>query len=109
MSWDAWIEIDTGGTDPAIVADLGDMTWNVSPMYYDAFGTEKGIRGLDRMIASDAVSLLNDVIITMKTNPDKYKAMNPTNKWGNYEVALKYLETIRDACDNNPKAILRVC
>jgi len=109
MSWHICLEIDTGGKTPAEVADCGNMTWNVSPMYYEAFDkTENGLRVIDGMIAKNALILLTNAILSMTNNPEKYQAMNPTNKWGDYESALKYLETIRDACADNPKATVMV-
>ena len=103
MSWNVWLEIDAEE-----VADCGDMTWNVSPMYYDAFDLEHGIRGLDGMTGEEASKHLVVAISKMVSDPDKYKAMNPENGWGCYGGALEFLITIRKSCDDNPKATVVV-
>ena len=108
MSWDVWMEIDTGGKKPVEIAECGNMTWNVSPMYYDAFDLENGIRGLDGMSGKNALEHLEKAISKMKRNPEKYNEMNPKNGWGDFAGALLFLEIIMDDCINNPKAIVRV-
>ena len=108
MIWDVWMEIDAGGENPAEVAECGNMTWNVSPMYYDALELEHGIRGLDGMDGQSALKHLNKAISKMVRNAEKYRVMNPENGWGNYDSALHFLEVIRNSCVKNPKAILRV-
>ena len=42
MSYDIWLEIDTGGSELKEVADIGNMTSNVSGMWYDALGHNLG-------------------------------------------------------------------
>ena len=103
MSWDVWLEIDDEE-----IADCGNMTWNVAPMYYEALESERGIGGLDGMTGEEASKYLVGAISKMVNDPDKYKAMNPKNGWGCYGGALEFLITIRNYCDNNSKAIVRV-
>lgn len=48
--------------------------------------------------------ILKMAIERMKGNPDKYKAMNPPNGWGDYQSALNTLETLFDWATRSPNA-----
>lgn len=108
MSWDTYLVIDTGGEELAEVADLGNYTYNVSPMYYDVFGT-LGFRSIDKMLAKDATPILEKAIGKLESNPSKYRAMEPENKWGNYDGAVQYLKDILHGCRKHPKATINIC
>jgi len=108
MSWDFWMEADVGGKEPVDIGFDANYTYNVSPMFYDAFNLEEGIRGLDKMLGDEAMPYLENAIIKMKENPKKYKAMNPSNGWGDYDTALELLEKLLGWCIEAPKAQMRV-
>lgn len=102
MSYDVHMEIDTG-RQMAAVADAGNYTSNVSPMWRKAI-PEEGVRGLHGLTGEEALWKLRIGIEYMETHMDKMRAMNPTNGWGNAEGALSYLEAIRKVCEEHPKA-----
>jgi hypothetical protein len=109
MSWDASLMIDTGGEYPAGVAELGNYTYNVAPMYFEVFPEEKGFRdSLDGVLASDAIPILEQAITALEADPAHFKAMEPENKWGNYEGAVEYLKTILAGCQEHPKATIHI-
>lgn len=101
------MEIDVGGDEPATVRTGLGYTYNVSPMFYDAMGGE-GIRGLDGKLGRDALPLLRSAIEKMAGNPEKYRAMNPENGWGNYDGALRLLRDLLEWCESAPLATLVV-
>lgn len=110
MSYDVWLEIDTGGNEPATVAECGNYTSNVSPMFYAALGSD-GLRGLDRIGAAHVIARLTKAVADM-ADPKRrqfYRDMNPKNGWGNHVGATKYLEGILEACRAHPLAVVRVC
>lgn len=107
MSWDVDLIIRSDGEE-ATLFEVGNMTYNVSPMYYLALGTEEGLKGLDEMKCRDALPLLQKAVAAMKGDPDTYKAMNPWNGWGRYEIALSFLILLRDECENHPGAIVSI-
>ena len=107
MSWSVWLEIDTGGEYPAEVCEVGDMTYNVSPMYFKACPIG-GLRDFEKMLARRAVPHLETMIANMKAQPEVYKALNPENGWGNYDVALEFIEKLLDACKKHPKARIAI-
>jgi hypothetical protein len=114
MSWDFYMTIDTGGSEPAEVGDDVNMTYNVAPMYCEAFnwhGKKKrqGIRGIEGMKGKRAVKVLQHALARMKADPPKYEAMNPSNGWGDYESAMKCLEDLIAMAKAHPKATFGIC
>jgi len=109
MSWDFHMEMDLGGESPSSIGQYdANYTYNVSPMFYEAFDLDDGIRELDGMIGSKAEPIIQAAIVKMTKDPDTFEAMNPDNGWGNYEGALELLRTLRIWCREAPKATMRV-
>lgn len=106
MSYDVWLTIDTGGPNPALVAEIGNCTSNVSPMWADALGRSLG--QYDGAIAAYALPDLRAAVACMEDDPAHYRAMDPVNGWGDYEGALDYLRRLVVACAANPKATIRI-
>jgi hypothetical protein len=44
----------------------------------------------------------------MEADPEKYRAMNPENRWGDYEGAMGYLRRLAEACAANPRCVIGV-
>lgn len=106
MSWDVSVCIDTGGEYLATVAEAGNHTSNVAPMYFEAMGV--ALRDLDEKPALEIIPLLRKGIAEMEDDPGKYRKMNPSNNWGSYESALNFLRKILVMCVAHPKAQLSV-
>lgn len=106
MSYHIWLDLDTGGPEPAIVFEVGNCTSNVSPMWFDALGRSLG--DYHEAPCSEAAGPLRQGIERMRADPDHYQAMNPENGWGDYEGALKYLERLYEGCCNHPKATIQI-
>lgn len=99
MSYDIYLTINTGKEEVAII-DVGNYTSNIYGMYYEAFRRDwKFING---MVAGEALPDIKDAIKHMEKHPDKFKAMNPKNGWGDYEGALQYLKDLANYCEQNP-------
>jgi hypothetical protein len=109
VSYDGWLVIDTGGPEPATVAELGNCTSNVSPMWRKALaaaGEPIRLSDTEGRNAADALPLLRAAAQHMRDNPDEYLPMNPDNGWGDYDGALKYLANVADECERHPRASL---
>ena len=102
MSWD--IRLTEEKLVEVEVADIGNYTWNVSPMYVDAMGVS--LSYFDGKLAKDCVRLLAQGVANMVDDPDKYLAMEPDNGWGHYDGALRYLHNLLNACIENPNATI---
>ncbi len=105
MSADYWLEIDTGGPKPVHLGNYEwNCTYNLGPMLRAA-GFPDWIL-LDGAQASDAAGMLDNVSRTLRSDPEKFRAMNPPNGWGDYEGAIEFVESMRDGCAANPRATI---
>lgn len=105
MSYDGWIA--KPGVDDGELADLGNYTSNVSGMWAEALGMQ--LRDTDGMDVATAAPILRAGVDAMKADPDGYRLRYPTNGWGDYDGALRYLERTATACEDfaGAKLILR--
>lgn len=109
MSYDGWLYIDTGGPEPAIVAELGNYTSNVAPMWglaLEKAGENIRLSDTEGRTAADVLPLLRRAVAHMEDFPEVYTPMNPSNGWGDYEGALNYLRGVVEQCVKHPKAYL---
>ena len=106
MSWDVWLEIDTGSGNYMTEGDL-NYTSNAGVMFAKAGLSHFG-GTLNRMEAPRAVIILKDVITAMEEDPATYRALEPPNGWGDYDSALEFITKVYRLCLAHPKATLRV-
>ena len=92
MSWNITInKVETTGLLER------NVTYNVSPMFYKAFGGD-GIKGFRGMSGKEALPFLVRGLDHMLRNKDEYEAMNPDNGWGSYSGAVELLQEMITAC-----------
>lgn len=110
MSYDIslYMNIDTGAPEPTHIglAEVGNYTSNVAPMWTDALG--HSLSEFKEKNAGESLPALERAVATLEADPAKYEAMNPKNGWGSYEGALNYLRQLRDACAAHPKATIHI-
>ena len=114
MGWDARLVIDAGAETPTpLEVDYYNsdgfgwsMTWNVSPMYREAFG--HSITALDSLPAPEAAAKMEAALAKMEAEPERYRAMNPPNGWGDYEGAMRVLRQMASVCREYPKATFSI-
>lgn len=115
MSWDAALTDDRGHNE-----GWWNYTHNCNGMIAAAYetvsgeGTGQGDDWLARVIGptwwgrldgstgSDGAAYLTAIIQGLEADPDRYRAMNPENGWGDYDSLLKVLTEMRDralSCD----------
>ena len=110
MSLDIYLDIavDTGGEH---LHDIrlwsGNATHNLGPMWREA-----GIRdALYNRAGSFAGSILPELrrgLQDMEARPDVYRAMDPPNKWGDYDGAVRFLRELIEACKKHPRATIGI-
>lgn len=105
MSYDIWLEIDTGGGH-TLSTDFSNYTSNVSGMWEEALGYS--LADLNNKLAKECIEDLKDAVDTMYENPEYYTSLNPENSWGNYEGALEYLEWVLRECRRHPNCRVKV-
>ena len=107
MSYDIWLEIDTGTGEMHEVVEIGNMTSNVAPMWRKAMPPD-GLAGLDGRRCADVIGDLQVAVEVMEKYPDVYRELNPPNGWGDYESALEYLTRMRDMAQQHPACTIRI-
>jgi hypothetical protein len=79
-----------------------NLTYNLTPMLREA-----GFPGWKALVGSPCVEaggMLQKVAATLASDPQRFKAFNPENGWGNYELALGAMEHLAKLCANHPLA-----
>lgn len=105
MSWDAWLTDDRGHSD----GDW-DYTHNCNGMANavlddllpEEHRDESWWRHLHGMDGPAGAAFLDQIIRGLEADPDRFRAMNPTNGWGDYDSFVKRLTEMRDAVPEWP-------
>ena len=58
--------------------------------------------------AEQLIEPLSKGIADMENDPERFRALNPTNGFGSYEMFLPWLRRYLKACQENPSALVRV-
>ena len=58
--------------------------------------------------AKELIEPLREGLHKLKSEPEKYKAFNPSNGWGSYEGLVRFVSNYLDACYENPEADVSV-
>lgn len=104
MSYDVWLEIDTGGAEPAALTDW-NYTSNCGPMWRAAGANLSEFHG---KVASECLPLLQMALALMRREPARFEAMNPDNGWGSYDTLLPALDKLAAQFAAHPKATVKV-
>jgi hypothetical protein len=59
-------------------------------------------RRLDGMAGPDGAAFLDRVLRGLEADPEKFRAMNPDNGWGDYDSLVKTLAEMRNAVPEWP-------
>lgn len=62
----------------------------------------------DFNVGGDAILALERGLELLKTEPDRFKALNPENGWGSYDVFVRFVEQVLEACRENRDAQISV-
>ncbi len=118
MSWTAHLIDDRGhdegswnythNTNGMIEATLSDeeVDGTREPFWSKLGNTTVG-RGawwdlLDGLSGPDGAALLDRIIYGLEADPDRLRAMNPPNGWGDYDSLVKILTEMRDGVPEWP-------
>jgi len=58
--------------------------------------------------AKDISEMLDEGFNILLSDPEKFRAFNPENKWGSYEGLCNFVYNYRNACWENPNGELRI-
>src|SRR5688572_13860735 len=98
MSWDISLHDDRGHTDGS---------WNYTHNCNGMANTVLAERGVDdpgtawwkRLVGVDGptgAALLHEIITGLEADPERFRAMNPPNGWGDYDSFVATLKEMRD-------------
>lgn len=57
--------------------------------------------------AAQLIPLLRDGLTKLRAEPEKFKAFNPKNGWGDYDGLVRFVAGYLEACEVNPTATVR--
>jgi hypothetical protein len=102
MSWDATLIDDRGHQE-----GWWDYTHNTNDMansviHPDDDTGQSWWRILDGMEGKAGAAFLGRIIEGLEADPDRFRAMNPPNGWGNYDGFLGVLREMRDRVPDWP-------
>jgi hypothetical protein len=117
MGWDATLEypgpIDSEFSATVITQDcthnLGGMLFEAIKAsgdqdFIDLMGEDSWYRVLDGLNANLGAAFLDATIVQLEKDPEKYRAMNPSNGWDNYDELVPILKRMRQASQEHPNA-----
>lgn len=84
-----------------------NITHNVSSMWQKA-GCYEALYLSEGKIAINILPSIEGAICDMALNRKSYKAMDPPNGWGSYELALEFLQYVYEACTKFPTTIIEI-
>ena len=102
MSLDIWLT----AVRPTQVFDA-NITHNVSAMWRKA-GIHDALYESKDKTAAEVLPELRTGLMLMRDDPDGFRALNPPNGWGDYDSALKWLETLIAAFEECPDGVIGV-
>lgn len=86
-----------------------NLTYNLSPMLWEAgFAGWQDVVGKVEPIPTgkSVVAAMEPVLAELRSDPEKYQAMNPPNGWGTYEIAVEVLADCIDSLREHPDAVV---
>lgn len=78
-----------------ITHNLSKMAFNVSENFYKALWRPHELLGFEEgadVPSESLIPILENGLSDLKSNPGKYKAFNPENGWGSYEILVSFVE-----------------
>lgn len=100
MSWDvALVEKQSGDQ----ITETINYTHNCNQMVREA-GMPEWPYKVHGWSARKLRRRLDVVLAELRANPEKYRAMNPANGWGDYDGLRSQLARLRSDCRDHPRA-----
>lgn len=87
--------------------DVGNLTYNLQAMFTEAFGTywKDALNGNNGRACQ---SMIKSAIENMEEDPDKFRELEPANKWGTYESGLEFLNKMLSDCEEYPNMYVSI-
>lgn len=112
MSWDFYITSKPcptcGHSEESYESDVkynNNYTSNMYPMMKEAGFDWSEMEG---KTGKEALEWLAQLIGELEVKPSKFKDMNPSNGWGNYDGFLHYLRRMAEWCEKRPDGFVHI-
>lgn len=76
--------------------------------YHGSGGAYELERSLPTVRARDLIGPLRAGLEVLRSDPERFKARNPKNGWGSYDIFVPWVERYLAACEKYPEAMVRV-
>jgi hypothetical protein len=111
MSLDIGLKLPVDSGNPEITfVDVGvdySATDNLAPMWRLA-GCYEALYKSAGKTASEVLPMLRAALAKMQDSPADYKELIPSNRWGNYDMAVEFLALLIANFAKYPKGIIQV-
>jgi hypothetical protein len=107
VSYDVELHAPTGGGLAAVV-EIGNVTHNLAPMFREALPDDLGFTDLSGMDCLSSLKILRQAIEAMRSDPVRFEMLNPISGWGDYDLALRFLERLELRCALHPNAVIHI-
>ena len=106
------LDVDVGRTKPHHVEFFSaNVTHNLTAMADEA-GIYRHLwhpEQVDVVTASDLIEPLSEGLNWLRSEPERFKKLNPKNGWGDYQGFVQFVVAYLEACEAFPKANVEVC
>lgn len=105
MSWDAYMQIDTGSEYPATVEEIRNVTYNNGAIFKALGAYPKDLEG---KLGVDAAKIITSAI-EEASKPEREAELlklAPENGWGGLDDVKDFLGKALEACRKHPKAFI---
>jgi len=104
---------DVGAPEPRELEGYEqNVTYNLSAIFRKAFEEtpyqENGFSSLDGETGAQARMFVESARQELENFPEKFRELEPSNKWGTVETAIDVLKTLEKWCHEAPKGIIKI-
>ncbi len=75
-----------------------NVTYNLTPMLREAGLFPNAHKDLQGAPCAEVAGVAESALRRLQENPEHFRAMNPPNGLGTYEVAVEFVSQLRDVC-----------
>ena len=105
MGWDLMAVVNVDGDERTL--ESWNYTHNCNPMIRGA-GFSEWPYEVDGMDGKELSRKLDAALRSLRAEPERFRAMNPSNGWGSYDSLVPVLEEVADFAATHPSVTWRM-
>jgi hypothetical protein len=105
VSWDVSLYVEVDGNRVSLPDTWFNYTHNTNKMIRKA-GFDEWPYDVGGWSARKLAAKLEATLTALRADPSTYRAMNPSNGWGDYDSLLEMLEKVKEVCWRYPSAMV---